>query len=62
MWYWKESLTPAPTLAIAVIVIAAMVGLSVARTGWNQWPGFPALAKAHWDRLRAEPMQASAGD
>ncbi len=33
-------------------------GLSVARTGWNQWPGFPALAKARWERLRAETMQA----
>jgi uncharacterized membrane protein len=62
MWFWKGSLTPAPTFVIAVVVIAAMVGLSVARTGWKQWPGFPALAKARWDRLRAEPMQASAGD
>ncbi len=62
MWYWKESLTPAPVVVIAAAVIAAMVGLSVARTGWKQWPGLPALAKARWERFRAEPMQASAGD
>ncbi len=62
MWFWKESLTPAPVVLISIIVIAAMVGLSVARTGWKQWPGLPAWAKARWDRSRAEPMQASAGD
>jgi fucose 4-O-acetylase-like acetyltransferase len=62
MWYWKESLTPMPTFFIAIAVIAVMVGLSVARTGWKGWPGLPVLARERWQRLRAEPVRAAAGD
>lgn len=62
LWFWKESLTPGPVVAIALTVIALMVGLSVARTGWKGWPGVLALARDRWEQLRAEPARAAAGD
>ena len=62
MWFWKESLTPGPTILIALAVIMLMVALSVARTGWKGGPAFHTVARERWDRFRAEPAQAAAGD
>jgi len=61
-WFWKESLTPMPTLVIAVVVIVAMVALSGARTGYKGSRSFPEWAKARWEQMRAEPVPAAAGD
>jgi hypothetical protein len=35
--FWKESLSTAQTMAMAVAVTLAMLGLSVMRTQWKSW-------------------------
>jgi len=62
LWFWKESLTAMPALIIAIVVIAAMVALSVARTGYKGSRSVPAWARARWEQMRAEPAPAAAGD
>lgn len=52
LYFWKDNLSTAQTVAVASTVIALMLGLSVARTRWPQikealWkPGSPALPEA----------------
>ena len=49
--FWKEGLSTPQTVLVAALVIAAMLGLSVARTRWPQikesiWPSSTALPEA----------------
>ncbi|MFN7934352.1 MAG: heparan-alpha-glucosaminide N-acetyltransferase domain-containing protein [Bryobacteraceae bacterium] len=49
--YWKEGLSTPLTVLVAALVIASMLGLSVARTRWPQikeaiWPSSTALPEA----------------
>lgn len=37
LWFFKESLTPSQTAIAALIVIAAMLCLSLARSNWDRW-------------------------
>ena len=62
-WFgaWKESLTVPQTFVLDIFVIASMVLLSVAKTGWDGFPGVPALAKDWWKSIR-QPATQGAGD
>lgn len=62
MWFWKESLTAGPASVIAVAVILAMILLSVAWTGYKGSRSLPEWARTRWERMRAEPAPATAGD
>lgn len=62
LWFWKEKLTEGPTLLIAVAVILAMILLSVSWTGYKGSRSLPDWAKTRWERWRAEPAPAVAGD
>ena len=59
-WQWKNALTAAQCAVIAVAIIALMVLLSVARTGWKDRPGVHVQLKKQWNQWRALP--APAGD
>jgi uncharacterized membrane protein len=48
---WKESLTVPQTVLMAIYIIAAMVLLSVAKTGWKGFPGAWSLVKERLPRL-----------
>ncbi|MBI5085353.1 MAG: DUF1624 domain-containing protein [Acidobacteria bacterium] len=62
-WFgvWKETLSVPQTVALAVVVICLMIGLSVARTGWKGRPGFPVWARQQWNGMRI-PANQPAGD
>jgi len=51
-FYWKNSLTAAQCFLMAAAVIAAMILLSVARTGWNGRPGLPERIRDRWRETR----------
>jgi hypothetical protein len=59
---WKESLTVSQTVLMAIFVIALMVLLSAAKTGWQGFPGVPALIKNWWTSLRQPVAVPGAGD
>ena len=59
---WKETLSVPQTILMAVFVIASMVLLSVASTGWRGFPGVPALFSEWRASLGAPLPQATAGD
>jgi hypothetical protein len=59
---WKESLTVPQTSLLDVFVIASMVLLSVAKTGWQGFPGVPALVKQWWTSMRQPAVVPGAGD
>lgn len=59
---WKESLTVSQTLLMAIFVIALMVLLSAAKTGWQGFAGVPALVKDWWASMRQPAAVAGAGD
>jgi fucose 4-O-acetylase-like acetyltransferase len=59
---WKESLTVSQTLLMAIFVIALMVLLSVAKTGWQGFPGIVTLVKEWWASLRQPVTVPGAGD
>lgn len=63
-WFgvWKESLGVAQTVMMALMVIALMVGLSVARTGWKGNPGMGVVLRRQWNAWRTEPVNQPAGD
>jgi uncharacterized membrane protein len=58
---WKESLTVPQTVGLAAAVIALMIGLSVARTGWQGGPSLVTLAQRQWTAWR-DPVSEPAGD
>jgi len=49
---WKETLSVPQTVLLDIFVIGSMVLLSVAKTGWEGFPGVPALLKDWWASLR----------
>ncbi len=59
---WKEALTVPQTVLMAIFVIALMVLLSVAKTGWLGFAGIPALAKQWWVATRQQTAAPSVGD
>ncbi len=59
---WKETLTVPQTLLLDIFVIASMVLLSVAKTGWKGFPGVPALAKQWWLSARQPQAVQGSGD
>jgi fucose 4-O-acetylase-like acetyltransferase len=59
---WKEALTVPQTVLMAIFVIASMTLLSVAKTGWQGFPGVPTLAKDWWASVRQPAPAPSAGD
>jgi len=63
-WFgpWKESLSVAQTVAMAVGVIVAMIGLSVARTGYKGGASFPVWARERWAAWRTVPADQVTGD
>jgi hypothetical protein len=63
-WFgaWKEALTVPQTLLMDVFIIALMVLLSVAKTGWQGFPGVPTLAKEWWASIRQPAAVTGAGD
>jgi len=59
---WKENLSVPQTALMAIFVIAAMVLLSVARTGWKGFPGVLPLLKERFQRMGlSAPAQPLAG-
>jgi uncharacterized membrane protein len=65
-WFWwmKENLNLAQTLLMSVFVIASMVALSVAKTGWKSVPGVGVWLRrqyAQWQQGRLAQVPA-AGD
>lgn len=59
---WKEALTVPQTVLMAIFVIALMVLLSVAKTGWEGFPGVPSLLKDWWASFRQPAPMPGAGD
>jgi fucose 4-O-acetylase-like acetyltransferase len=59
---WKENLSVPQTILMAFFVIAAMVLLSVARTGWHGFPGVLPMAREWWASVRQPLAQPAAGD
>jgi uncharacterized membrane protein len=59
---WKESLTVPQTLLIDIFVIALMVLLSAAKTGWEGFAGVPTLVSDWWASVRQPAAVPSAGD
>lgn len=59
---WKESLTVPQTLLIDIFVIALMVLLSVAKTGWQGFPGVPELIGKWWASNRQPAAVPGTGD
>jgi uncharacterized membrane protein len=55
LYKWKNALTAGQCFLAAAGVTLAMIGLSVARTGWKGRPGVPARLRAWWRDLRTEP-------
>ena len=49
-------------LALATLFVCLMVLLSAAKTGWQGFPGVPALAKAWWASVREPAAVPGAGD
>jgi hypothetical protein len=47
---------------MALFVIALMVLLSVARTGWKGFPGILPVAREWWASVRQPLAQPAAGD
>lgn len=62
-WFgaWKEALPAPQTAMMAVGIIALMVGLSVARTGWKGGPSLAAFLRQRWTLWREQPLP-QAGD
>ena len=58
----KEALTAGQAAMMAVAIIALMLLLSVARTGWKERPGFPVWFRQRWSLRRAIPASQPAGD
>lgn len=48
LFFWKNGLTAGQSFILALAVIGAMIGLSVARTGWKGRPGVPARIRERW--------------
>lgn len=63
-WFgvWKESLSTPQVVAMAAFIIALMVGLSVARTGWKGRPGLGVRLRQQWNAFRTMPANQPAGD
>jgi hypothetical protein len=59
---WKEALTVPQTVLMAIFVIALMVLLSVAKTGWEGFAGVPALLRDWWASFREPAAVPGAGD
>ena len=59
---WKENLSVPQTVLMALFVIALMVLLSVARTGWKGFPGILPVAREWWASVRQPLAQPAAGD
>ena len=59
---WKENLSVPQTVLMALFVIAFMVLLSVARTGWKGFPGVLPVAREWWASVRQPLAQPTAGD
>lgn len=54
-FYWKNSLTAAQAFSMAAAVIAAMILLSVARTGWKGRPGLVDRLRERWRDTTTAP-------
>jgi len=59
---FKENLSIPQTVLMALFVIAAMVLLSVARTGWKGFPGLLPVVRDLWNSGREPIAQPAAGD
>lgn len=59
MWMWKNSLTAPQCFALAGVVVALMIALSVARTGWKGRPGVSVVLRQQWRQWRTSPAPAS---
>ncbi len=57
-WWWKNSLTAAECALAAAGIIALMILLSVARTGWKGRPGLHIQLKQQWRQWRTVPVPA----
>lgn len=53
-WWWKNSLTAAECFVAAAGIIALMLLLSVARTGWKGRPGVHVVLRQQWMQWRTE--------
>ncbi len=63
-WFgWmKESLNAGQSALMAVLIIAMMIALSLARTGWKDRPGLPVWFRQQWSAWRTMPETQPAGD
>ncbi len=59
---FKENLSIPQTVLMAFFVIALMVLLSVARTGWKGFPGVLPVAREWWASVRQPLPQPATGD
>jgi fucose 4-O-acetylase-like acetyltransferase len=67
-WQFKDNLNLPQVLAMSALIIALMIGLSVAKTGWKTNPGMGVWFRKRWlewkDRWSSDPVPAQqpAGD
>lgn len=70
-WRFKDNLNLPQVLAMSALIILLMVGLSVAKTGWKEYPGFGVVMRRRWQTWRdriwvrpglPSPAQQPAGD